>query len=370
MSRKLLFFVEHFNVAAGGAENVAVHVCRALSQRGYDVHVAADTADAVDGIALHEGLSRIPEILSAVGPDITVDWGFFHGADVHRLGGGIHREFLKSNLAGCPKFLRWLKRLSYCRGKHRAIIRKEDELIHNREALFVAISNFVKGQAVRAGAHPDSVVVLYNGVDTKRFDPEAVRARRADVRQQWGLAEEDIAFLFVAHNLRLKNLRLLKRVFDDLSAKQQRLRLVVIGKRKPAFSAPYLIYAGATGQVEYAYGGGDALLHPSYFDTFGNVVLEALSCGLPVVVSDQCGASELIEEGENGFVLPVTGDGLHIREWSDAVSQLAGDDTLRHSLGAAGRRTALKHGYETYVDRFEAYVRQVYETKAGRSSQR
>ena len=47
------------------------------------------------------------------------------------------------------------------------------------------------------------------------------------------------------------------------------------------------------------------LLLPSLFDSFGMVVVEAMACGLPVIVSDMVGAGQLIEEGRNGFVVPV-----------------------------------------------------------------
>ncbi|MBT4818361.1 MAG: hypothetical protein HON70_21815, partial [Lentisphaerae bacterium] len=49
----LLFFVEHFRLAGSGAENDAVNLCRSLAERGYRVHVLADTADDFENITVH-----------------------------------------------------------------------------------------------------------------------------------------------------------------------------------------------------------------------------------------------------------------------------------------------------------------------------
>jgi UDP-glucose:(heptosyl)LPS alpha-1,3-glucosyltransferase len=204
------------------------------------------------------------------------------------------------------------------------------------------------------------VHVLHNAVDTVRFDPDAVRPHREAVRRLWGVGALDVVFLFVAHNLRLKNLALLQSVFGRLYRELPEVRLVVVGKRAPGFCAPYLIYAGTTETMESFYAAADALLHPSFYDSFANVVLEAMSCALPVAVSDCSGASELIRNGENGFVLPVTGPGRGgVEAWTGVVRQLAASVEQRLALGATARDTAAAHAFPRYVTEFEAWLERV-----------
>ncbi len=365
---RLLFFVEHFRRAGAGAENYVVSLCLELARRGYDVHVAAETHDGFDGITVHPGLAAVEETLRTVRPDVTVDWGFLHAADVHRLGGGTHTEFLRYNLSACPRPLRWLKRLGYRTGRHRRAAAAEAVMLRNPQALFLPNSAFCARQALASGASPEAVHVLHNGVDTTRFSPPLTAARRGVVRQAWGLAEGDVAFLFVAHNLRLKNLALLRTVFGRLHREFPSVRLVVAGKRRPGFAAPYLVYAGATGAMEEFYGAADALHHPAFYDSFANVVLEAMSCGLPVVVSDCSGMSEMVSPGEEGWVLPVTGAGEVAARWQGTVRRLALQPEMRRAMGGKARTTALAHSFPRYVDEFEGWLAEAYARKARRAT--
>lgn len=359
----LLFTVEHFRLAGSGAENDAVNLCRELSARGYDVHVAAETAEHVAGVTVHTGLQQFDETRRRVNPDLLVDWGFFQPAHIHRLGGGIHEPFLRYSLEACPRGLRWLRQLTHLKRKHRVEIRREAAMLRNPEARFLAISQFVANQAVAAGASPDAVTVIHNGVDVTRFDPERTEEHRARIRREWGVSDDDTVFLFVAHNLRLKNLQLLRRAFGAVQQQHSHVKLVVVGKRRPRFHAAYLVYAETTPEIERFYTAADALLHPSYFDSFGNVVLEAMSCARAVVVSDRCGVSELVRDGEDGMVIPVCAAPNVLQRWTDAIVKLAENPALRGQLGESARHTAGKHSYERYIDRIEEHIRDTLELR-------
>ena len=97
------------------------------------------------------------------------------------------------------------------------------------------------------------------------------------------------------------------------------------------------------------------LLLPSRFDSFGMVVPEAMACGVPVIVSNMVGAKQLVEEGRNGFVLPVGNlDALVDRmRWCIANPGLLG------KMSVAARATAEGVGWASYRQRFVAAVREV-----------
>ena len=99
----------------------------------------------------------------------------------------------------------------------------------------------------------------------------------------------------------------------------------------------------------------DCLLLPSRFDLFGMVVAEALACGVPVVVSDMVGAKQLVEEGRNGFIVPVG----CIDELFDRMRWcIVNRDQLR-AMSEAARATAERITWKRYRERFTAAVRDV-----------
>jgi glycosyltransferase involved in cell wall biosynthesis len=101
--------------------------------------------------------------------------------------------------------------------------------------------------------------------------------------------------------------------------------------------------------------GSDCLLLPSRFDSFGMVVVEAMACGVPVIVSDTVGAKQLVEEGGNGFIVPVgCSDTLVDRmRWF-----ILNSDRLK-GMSTAARATAEHVSWEKYRERFTAAVREV-----------
>src|SRR5207244_8801774 len=76
-----------------------------------------------------------------------------------------------------------------------------------------------------------------------------------------------------------------------------------------------------TSSVEQFYGMADALLLPSPYDAFAMVVTEAMACALPVIVSREAGASELINDGENGFVLQNPGDDAELAGYMRRIQE-------------------------------------------------
>lgn len=84
---------------------------------------------------------------------------------------------------------------------------------------------------------------------------------------------------------------------------------------------------------------GDIFLHPSYFDPFPNAVLEAMSCGLPVIGSDTAGSVlDRVKEGENGFIHK-SGNTESLTEKLKLVFKLTEKEIIR--LGQNARKTAL-----------------------------
>lgn len=85
--------------------------------------------------------------------------------------------------------------------------------------------------------------------------------------------------------------------------------------------------------LETVFGGMSVLAHPSVADGFGYSVAEAMAAGVPVIVTDNTGAADLVQDGVNGYVIPVGDvDALHAR-----LEHLARNPQLLPAMGAAAR---------------------------------
>ncbi len=103
------------------------------------------------------------------------------------------------------------------------------------------------------------------------------------------------------------------------------------------------------------------LVLPSYSENFGNVVLEAMAQGCPVVVTREVGAASIVEQSGAGLV--VDGDAAALAE---ALRRLLGDDGLRAEMGRRGRATAVTgYSWEAVAGRMKAQYESVLETRAG-----
>lgn len=354
---RIAIAVEHFRSGVGGGENIALEVVAELRRRGHRVLVCAVTGDdPVDFLRVSP--ADTPAAARAWGAELLIDWGIRLPADVHYLHGGPHEVFLRYSVLSVSPFFRWWKRLEFSlKPKHRKAVEEQRTLFADPHAGYLAVSNFVAAQVaeVTSSVRP-RIRVLHNPVDTRRFSPEIAAASRAEIRARFGLSEDAVVFVWVAHNPGLKNLRLLLRIFPALYRGDSRVRLLVVGRRPPRLRAPWLVCTGALAKPEEAYSAADALVHPTYYDTFANVVTEAMACGLPVLCSEFAGAAEVMRGHDCGSVLPVVGDGVDAR-WREAIGRLTSDAAMRSRQGAEARRITESLGFPAYVDALESEIR-------------
>jgi glycosyltransferase involved in cell wall biosynthesis len=110
-----------------------------------------------------------------------------------------------------------------------------------------------------------------------------------------------------------------------------------------------------------------ALLHPSVSEGLPNVVLEAMACGLPVVVTDAGGTREAVRDGVEGFVVAPRDP----RALAESLEKLWRDEALRRRLGRAGRsRVEAEFTLDQQTRKFEALYRELAGTARGRGPHR
>jgi UDP-glucose:(heptosyl)LPS alpha-1,3-glucosyltransferase len=113
-------------------------------------------------------------------------------------------------------------------------------------------------------------------------------------------------------------------------------------------------FYGATRNIASSYRCADVLLLPTPYDAFGMVVLEAMASGLPVIVSREAGAAELIRHRENGLILD------HPEELSELMALIQADADLAARLRKRGRETALEHSWDEVARETMSVYREVH----------
>ena len=198
-----------------------------------------------------------------------------------------------------------------------------------------------------------NLIVLARGVDTDLFDPAR---RSAELRRQWGAADDALVVLHVGRLAHEKNLGLLLEAYRAMRQANAAARLVLVGdgpaRRWVQAECPQAHLAGMRTGAELAahYASGDVFVFPSTTETFGNVTPEAMASGLPVLAYDYAAAGTLIRSGDNGVLAPFDDRDGFIAQAID----LARDPARLASIGERARASALELSWERIVEQLEA----------------
>jgi UDP-glucose:(heptosyl)LPS alpha-1,3-glucosyltransferase len=193
----------------------------------------------------------------------------------------------------------------------------EKSLINNGKCrMFLPVSGIAKEKFLQEFlVDPEKVQVIHPGVDIDRFSKFDRNVCRREIRKRFGIDETDTVVLFVSMNFELKGLDNLMAAMALTKSKHpsEKLKLLVVGKgnkKKYGRLAQKLglkndvVFAGVwKDNIEQIYLASDIFAMPSGFDTFGMAVLEAMSASLPVIISGNVGAKDLVRDGINGFVV-------------------------------------------------------------------
>jgi len=210
--------------------------------------------------------------------------------------------------------------------------------------------------------------VAYYGVDGARFNPENRQSLRVEARSLLGLSGQTICLLLVGNGWRNKGLAALLEALGSIRPTQ--VRLLVVGQDDPA---PYktLIDRNRLSQcvdflpprsdVELYYSAADAYVSPSLEDAFGLPPLEAMACGIPVIVSSRAGVSEIVTDGVDGLILKDPEDVVPLAQM---IVKLADDPLWRKTLGENAARTACQYTWERNVAELKAIFEQAMQRRS------
>ncbi len=178
------------------------------------------------------------------------------------------------------------------------------------------------------------IAIWARGVDRDQFNPER---RDMKWRHSLKIADDELVIAFLGRVVMEKGLDVFSDAVRALAARGIKHRVVVIGEgpARPWFQEqlPDAIFTGQlTGnELARALASSDLLLNPSITEAFGNVTLEAMACGLPVIAAEATGATNLVRPSVTGTLV----DGTEPEEFADALEAYALDPDLRRRHGEA-----------------------------------
>ena len=209
---------------------------------------------------------------------------------------------------------------------------------------------------LRAQRMSSDISIWTRGVDREQFNPGR---RSSEWRQAHGIADNDMVVSFLGRLVLEKGLDVFADAVEAAHARGVAVKVVVIGEG-PAreFFASQLPDATFTGQLTgvelaTALASTDVFFNPSITEAFGNVTLEAMACGLPVIAAVASGTTNLVRDGETGVLVQPH----DIAAYADALADYAIDPDLRRRHGAAG----LAYARTMDWDRINGAVMRVYQ---------
>ncbi|WP_424683201.1 glycosyltransferase family 4 protein [Frateuria sp. YIM B11624] len=201
-----------------------------------------------------------------------------------------------------------------------------------------------------------NVRVLRRAVDSARFHPAL---RDASLRTAWGADGSTPVVLYVGRIAPEKNLELAVQTFRAIQQQVPGARYVWVGdgpaRAALAAAHPDFLFVGTQQGDALArhYASADLFSFPSLSETFGNVVIEALAAGLPVVAFDQGAAREHLQHGSNGYCIALGDEAAFVA----AAVTLAGNPGLIRHVGRAARASIERLSPAAVLSDFENLLR-------------
>ncbi len=240
----------------------------------------------------------------------------------------------------------------------KVIVRKLESKIMKEADVSIAVSENLRQNIIQKGKAPEnSIITIYNGVDTDFFNPNV---GCNDIVQKYDL-EDYFTVVFVGRITPAKGVEYLIKALNVL--RDYKIKALLVGPFKYMFQesngkSKYaesllslvekcdlegrVIFTDAVPKSELPkyYVAGDVFVLPSIYEAMGMVLVEAMACGKPLIGSRVGGIPEIIREWENGLLFKPKDH----RDLAEKILTLMNDEILRAKMGRNGRRIA-ENGY-------------------------
>ena len=349
---RIAVLIRNYSASGGGAERYCVELTNRLSKI-HEVHVFSQhNSESSKSITFHQ----IPQwlkkpryinqllfsYLTKRATEGRFDIVHSHDMATHANIYTLHVPCVRTKWAqakGLKKILRWANTLlSPRKMAYLWLENKEMQVLPNRH--FISVSEYLSRNVLesypRLNGH---ITIAHPGIEIQATDDKAIAKLRKNFRERHNIPTSAFVLLFVAHGFKRKGLPAIIKALEILNNKD--IYIIVAGSGDPKdikIDLPLVQnnthFIGVVENMSELYPVADTLIHPTLGDTYGMVVLEAMSHKLPVIVSsvNYCGFSEHLDNEE----AVILNDPTDSQEISMGIQTLTNQLELRNKISENG----------------------------------
>lgn len=196
-----------------------------------------------------------------------------------------------------------------------------------------------------------------NGINTCYFNSDLIpQHQKVELKNQLKINENDFVFIFVGRIVTDKGINELVQAFSKLNQEINSIKLLLVGPfeedlnpLKPETleiikSHSSIVSVGYQNDVRHYFSISNALVFPSYREGFPNVVMQAGAMNLPSIVSNINGCNEIIENNENGIIIPVKNSTALFLAMKEVVH-----NTMNYQFMKSNSRSLIKNRFEQKI---------------------
>ena len=369
---KVAVLIRNFSSSGGGAERYCVELTNRLSKI-HEVHVFSQhNSEHSKYISFH----KIPKWfekprfvnqllfswLTKRATQTKFDIVHSHDMATHANIYTLHVPCVRTKWTqakGIKKVLRWANTaLSPRKMAYLWLEYKEMQASSSRH--FISVSEYLSRNILESYPKLDGhMTIAHPGIDILPRSEKKITKLRQQFREDYNIPVSALVLLFVAHGFKRKGLPTIIQALEDLN--NQDVHIIVVGSGNPKeirINSPTIQknthFIGVVKNMNELYPVADALIHPTLGDTYGMVVLEAMSHKLPVIVSNAqyCGFSEHLNN-EEAIIL---NNPQSSKELSKKIKMLNTQINLRNKISANGFRKSKQISWDnTTLETLKAY---------------
>lgn len=233
---------------------------------------------------------------------------------------------------------------------------------------FIAISNYTKKLIMEDGiVKPEKVELLYNAIKVSDFDKKISKEEKLELRKKYGIEDDDVVILYSGRTIEQKGIKQLIQSFINLK-NINKSKLLIVGssnyaekvKTKFDYEIEELVKKAAdkikiigyidNKELYKIHNISDIAVVPSMWEElFGLVVIEAMSSGLPLIVTRSGGIPEIVNE-KCAYILDK--NEYLIQNLTDKMDYLIENPRIRREMGDSGRQRVAKFNIDQYLSNF------------------
>jgi len=233
---------------------------------------------------------------------------------------------------------------------------------------FIVGSNYVKRTFIDAGVEAGKIFIVPLGVDLKQFSPDS--DQKSNINNNHIVDEDTFRIIYAGQIIPRKGIHYLIKAFNALAIQKSELLLVgrIDKTMEPIINEataqnPRIRTVGDIPKLSLHryYCSSSVFVLPTLADSWGMVVLEAMACGLPVIVTENTGSQEAVRNGVDGFIVPIRS----VEALQEKLLLLYQQPGLRRVMGQAGRERVKDFTWERYGQRLLDVYRTIQTRERG-----